>query len=148
MIFNPLIKSQFSFCPLVWMLCSKQSNNMINKILERALRIALNDHISDFETMLRNTYDITIRHRKIQTLISGLFKMKYDLAPSIMDSMLNRRTICYNFKNFQDFQAERKRTMFFGLETIIYRALQLRTLLAEEFKKRNTISLFKSYVRQ
>ena len=74
--------------------------------------------------------------------------MKYDLAPSIMDSMLNRRTICYNFKNFQDFQAERKRTMFFGLETISYRALQLRTLLAEEFKKRNTISLFKSYVRQ
>ena len=132
MIFNALIKSQFSFCPLVWMLCSKQSNNMINKILERALRIVLNDHISDFETMPRNTYDITIRHRKIQTLTSELFKMKYDLAPSVMDSMLNRRTICYNFKHLQEFQTERKRAIFFGLETISYP----RTPIADTFGRR------------
>ena len=46
----------------------------------KALRIILNNHISDFETMLRN----------------------------IMDSMLNRRTICYNFRNLQEFQLERK----------------------------------------
>ena len=48
MIFNALVKSQFSYCPLVWIFCSRQTNNMINKIRERALRIALNDHISDF----------------------------------------------------------------------------------------------------
>ena len=54
MIFNALIKSQFSYCPLVWMFCSRQTNDMSNKIHKRALRIVLNDHISDFETMLRN----------------------------------------------------------------------------------------------
>ena len=58
-IFNALIKSQFSYCPLVWISCSRQTNNMINKIHERALRIVLNDHISDFDTMLRNINDIT-----------------------------------------------------------------------------------------
>ena len=40
---------------------------MINKILERALRIILNDHISDFETMLWNINDITFHHRNIET---------------------------------------------------------------------------------
>ena len=49
-IFNALIKSQFSYCPL-WMFCSRQTNNMINKTHERALRIVLNDHFIDFETM-------------------------------------------------------------------------------------------------
>ena len=34
MIFNALLKSQFSYCPLVWMFCSRQTNNMINKIHE------------------------------------------------------------------------------------------------------------------
>ena len=58
-IFNALIKSQFSYCPLVWIFCSRQTTNMINKIHERALRIVLNDHISDFDTMLRNINDIT-----------------------------------------------------------------------------------------
>ena len=46
------------------------------------------------------------------------------------------------------FHSERKRTVFYGLETISYRAPQLWTILPEEFKQRNTISLFKSDVRQ
>ena len=148
MISNALIKSQFSYCPLVWVFCSRQTNNMIKKIHERALRIVLNDHISDFETILRNMNDVTIHYRNIQTLTTELFKIKYDLASPILDSMLNKRTICYNFRNSQVFQSERKRTVFYRLETISYRAPQLWTILPEEFKQRNTISLFKSDVRQ
>ena len=65
MTFNALIKSEFSYCPSVWMFCSRQTNNIINKILKRALRIVLSDHFSDFETMLLNTNDIAIHHRNI-----------------------------------------------------------------------------------
>ena len=104
---------------------------MINNIFERVLRIVLNDHISDFETILRNMNDITIQHRNIQTLMIELLKTKYDLAPPIMDSVLNGRTICYNFKNLQEFQLERKRTVFYGLETISYLVPQLCTIFAE-----------------
>ena len=43
LIFNSIIKSQFSYCSLVWMFCSRTSNNMINKLHERSLRIILND---------------------------------------------------------------------------------------------------------
>ena len=104
---------------------------MINNIFETVLRIVLNDHISDFETIFRNMNDITIHHRNIQTLMIELLKTKYDLAPPVMDSVLNRRTICYNFKNLQEFQLERKRTVFYGLETISYRVPQLCTIFAE-----------------
>ena len=69
MIFNALIKSQFSHCPLEWVFCSRQTKNMINKIHKRGLRIVLNYHISDFETILWNSNDITIHHKKIQTLM-------------------------------------------------------------------------------
>ena len=68
-IFNALIKSQFSYCPLVWMFCSRQTNNIINKIHERDLRIVLSDYFSDSETMLLNMNDITIHHRNIKTLM-------------------------------------------------------------------------------
>ena len=80
---------------------------MINKMHERALRIVLNDHISNFETMLPNMNDTTIHHGNIQTLMIELFKIKCDLAPPVMDSMLNRRTICYNFRNLREFLSER-----------------------------------------
>ena len=61
--------------------------------------------------MLRNINDLTVQHRNIQTLMIELFKMKHDLAPPIMDSMLNR-AICYNFRNLLEFHLERKRTVF------------------------------------
>ena len=76
MIFNALMKSQFSYFPLAWMFCSRLTKNMI--IHEKALNIVLNDYISNFETMHRNMNDITFHHRNIQLLIE-LFKIKYDL---------------------------------------------------------------------
>ena len=130
------------------MFCSRQTNNMINKIHERALRIVLNDHFSDFETMLLNMNDITIHHRNIQTIMIQLFKIKYGLAPPILDSLLNRKAIHYNFRNLQQFQSERKRTLFYGSETISYRAPQLWAILKEEFKQRNAISFFEIDLRQ
>ena len=111
--YNASIKSQFSYCPLLWMFCSRQTKNMINKIHERGLRIVLNDHISDFETMLRNINDITIHYRNIQTLMIELFKIKHELAPPIMDSMLNRWTICYNIRNLLQSPSRKERELCF-----------------------------------
>ena len=65
LILNSIVKSQFSYCPLVWMFCSRTSNNMINKVYERALRVLLNDHESDSETLLQNNNDACNHHRNI-----------------------------------------------------------------------------------
>ena len=65
-----------------------------------------------------------------------------------MGSIFSRRTIVCSLRNLQEFQTERKRTVFQGLETTNYGAPQLWTFLPEEFKQKNTISLFKSDVRQ
>ena len=56
MIFNSIIKLQFSYCPLVWMFCSRTSKNRINKLHERSLRIILNDYSSDFNILLENNH--------------------------------------------------------------------------------------------
>ena len=42
LIFSSKTKSQFNYCPFIMMFCSRTSNNMINKIHERALRLILN----------------------------------------------------------------------------------------------------------
>ena len=44
--FNSLIKSQFNYYPLISIFCSRTSNNMINKIHERALRSILNNQVT------------------------------------------------------------------------------------------------------
>ena len=44
--FNSLIKSPFSYCPLVWMFCSRRSSSLVNNVHEKALRIVYDDHNS------------------------------------------------------------------------------------------------------
>ena len=65
-----IIRSQFNYCPIVWMFCSRQTNNMINKLHERTLRIELKDQTSNFETLLAESSDICNYHRNIQTLMT------------------------------------------------------------------------------
>ena len=95
---------------------------MINKLHERAPRLVPSDHVSDFEALLRKSNDIFYHHRNIQMFMTELYKIKNELAPPITDSMLNKRNITYNFRNLHEFQSERKRTVFNGLETLSYLA--------------------------
>ena len=90
---NSIVKSQFSYCPLVWMLCSRTSNNMVNKVHERALRVILNDHESNFETLLQNNNGVCNHHRNIQTLLIEFFKIEKVFAFPILGSI----HICYYY---------------------------------------------------
>ena len=62
------IESQFAYCPLVCMFCSRSSNNRINHLHERALRIVYNDPSSRFEDLLVKDNSVSIHHRNIRLL--------------------------------------------------------------------------------
>ena len=51
-----ILISRFNYCPLIWVFCYRTSNNMIKKSQED-LDVTLNDHISDFDTLLKNKSD-------------------------------------------------------------------------------------------
>ena len=52
-IMKAFILSQFNYCPLVWMFHSRESNNHINRIHERALRITYKDKCHRIKLFLR-----------------------------------------------------------------------------------------------
>ena len=43
-LLNSFIKSQFSYCPLIWMFTSKGLSKKINRIHEKSLGLVLNNH--------------------------------------------------------------------------------------------------------
>ena len=53
LLFKFMVKSQFNYCRLVWMLCSRNANNLINKIQESSLRLITNDKTNTFEHLLQ-----------------------------------------------------------------------------------------------
>ena len=53
LIMKTFIESQFNYCPLVWMCHSRDLNNRINKLHERALRVVYERKDLTFEEFLR-----------------------------------------------------------------------------------------------
>ena len=51
-LMKAFITSQLNYCPLIWMLHSRQLNNQMNKIHERALRLVYKDNKLTFNDLL------------------------------------------------------------------------------------------------
>ena len=97
--------------------------------------------------LLENNNDISNHHRNNQALFIKVFKMKNKLAPSIIESILNKRFNPYNLRNFQEFATVRRTTVWYSLETFSYRYPQLWSLLPESLKKMNSLSQFKRNIK-
>ena len=82
-LFQSMIKSQFSYCPLIWMFCSRRSNNLVNNIHERHLKIITNDKNSNFEDLFKSNNQITVHQRNLQILMTEVFKIINGLSPII-----------------------------------------------------------------
>ena len=108
LVLNSIVKSQFSYCPFVWMFCSRTFNSMINKVHERALRVILNNHGSDFETLLQNNNDVCNHDRNIQILLIEIFKIKKGFAPLIMGYILKERKIHRTLEIFKNLGQKEK----------------------------------------
>ena len=101
-LIESFIESQFAYCPLVWMCCDKTSDNRINHLHERALRIVYN--MSKFEKLLEKGNFVTIHVRNLRILATELYKTKENLAAPIMHEIFEQRNIQYNFRSQTDFQ--------------------------------------------
>ena len=58
-LLSSFIISHFSYCPLIWMFCSKKSTKKINAIHERSLRIIRNNYESLYPLLLEEAHQIT-----------------------------------------------------------------------------------------
>ena len=57
------------------MFCSRQSNNLNNKVHERGLRLTYRDENKDFQQIPREKNEITIHQRNSQVLMTEVYKI-------------------------------------------------------------------------
>ena len=88
-LMNAFIESQFSYCPLVWMFCSRTINNKINRIHERALRLVYLDYTCSFVDLLKMDNSVTIHQRNIHLVAIEMFKVLRGLGPEILRNLFS-----------------------------------------------------------
>ena len=86
LLINAFIKSQFNYCPPVWMFHDRRDNVKLNKIFERAMRIAYNNSGNNSVNK-----SLTIHQRNLQLLMTKLFKIKNKLNPIFMKDIFSKK---------------------------------------------------------
>ena len=78
-IFKSFVESQFKYYSLIWMFCSRKSNNKINRLHERSLRIVYNDYSSSFDELLSRDHSVLFHYQNIHRLAIEIYKVANDL---------------------------------------------------------------------
>ena len=99
MIMNAFVRSQFSYCTLIWMCHSRTIHSIINNIHERALRIVYKDNISSFALLLEKSGSVSIHHRNLQALAIDIYKVLSNLSSPLMSVLFKLKETRYNLRN-------------------------------------------------
>ena len=149
LIMNAFFNSQFSYCPLTWMFHSRLTNNKINRLHERCLRIVYSDNKSTYEELLEKDNTVSIHHRNLQFLAIELFKVLKGLSPEIMNEVfpLNEAS-GYNTRNRRTFKSRRVKSVRYGTNSLAYLAPKIWELVPIEMKNLDSLSAFKSAIKK
>ena len=111
--------SQFNYSLLIWMFHSRQLNNRINKIQERALRLVYKDNKLTFDDLLKLDNSVTIHPRNLQILATEIFKVKNSLAPEITTEVFKIKEPNYNLlSEASDFKRENFKSTHYGFQSM------------------------------
>ena len=146
-IMKAFIESQFNYCPLIWMFHSRVLNNKLNRLHERALRIVYKNSHLTFEELLLQDKSFSIHHRNLQRLATEMFKIKNNIAPTLMQELFPTNENKYNLRNERPWQTFNVRTVGFGTETLLFRGKKTWQLLPEQIRNSNSLPEFKNKIK-
>ena len=132
-----MIKFQFNNCLLVLMFCSRKSNDLVNKVQERALKLTYKDDENNFQTLPNEDNETSVHIWNLQFLMMDIYKLKNNYAPPIMHHLFQFRKNTSSLRNFREFATYNKKTSNYALETVSYRAPFLWAKLPSEYKNLN-----------
>ena len=148
LLLKTFFDSQFKYCPLTWMFYNRTTNNKINKLHERALRLVYDDYLSAFEELLEKDNSFTVHHYNIQTLCIELCKVFSGQSQTIFSDLFERKNINYNLRSQPDFVIPQVKSVYKGLNSLRYFGPIIWNLIPKKIKNCDTLASFVSKIRQ
>ena len=142
-LLNAFFRSQFSYCPLVWMCHTRANNGKINRLHERCLRIIYSDKQSSFETLLEKMALFLFTIEIFRSLQLN------DLYPLIVTGLFEQRNEQhYDLRKNSQFTIPPIRTVYHGSESISFLGPKIWNILPDRLKNANSIEAFKMQIKK
>ena len=146
---NASFKSQFNYCPLVWMCCNRSLNNKINRLHERCLQIVYNDKKSNFNELLAKDGSVSIHHQNLQKLAVEMFKISRGLSHEIVKELFQlREQITYELRQRPQIQIPWVHSVFSGIESLKFLGPKIWALVHHEMKQLESVGKFRNAIKR
>ena len=139
------VESQFNYCPLLWMCCSRTQNNMINRFHERALRVVYKNSKLTFENLLEKDKSFTIHERNVQKLAVEMYKVKHNLCPKPFQELFSKAT--HGKHEWVLPRVKKVNSGDYQKETIRYRGPKTWEIVPNEIKLSKSLKSFKEKIK-
>ena len=129
------------------MFYSRNTNNKINQLHERALRLVNDDYELSFERLLEKDGSFTVHHYNIQTLCIELYKVYQNIAQTIFSDLFIHNYNTYNIRAKSDFVIPQIKTVLKGSNSIRHYGPVIWNLAPAEMKYVDSLENFKRKIR-
>ena len=148
-LMNSFFRSQFNYCPLIWMSHSRTNNRKINPFHERCLRIIYNDKQSSFIKLLEKDNSVSIHQRNLKILTIEMFKASNALSPVLMNDIFKLRgEQTYNLRKLSQFYRPKVNSVYNGTERVPFLGPIIWDLVPNELKNIGNLAAFKKAIRK
>ena len=96
----------------------RKIENKINKIQERALRIAYRDNTSQFKELLEKDHSVSVHQKNLHLLMIEIYRTKNQLNPPFMIEIFGDKEVPYQLRSTSKLNLPQKRTTNYGTDTV------------------------------
>ena len=141
------IMSAFKYCPLIWMFCNKTSNNQINKIHKRTLRLVYEMEDANFEDLLLKDNSWNVHENNIHTLLIEIYKSINNLSPAIMKYFFDLKNTRYDLRSKQLLKLPETSTSRYGTQALCFKGSLIWNTIPNKFRNIDNIEDFKKHIK-
>ena len=114
LVFKSFIRSNFSYCPIVWHFWSKVNTEKLEKLQYRGLKIVFNSYETFYEEPLTRANLPTLHLRRLRTIALETFKCINNTAPTYIRDLVILKQLSYSFRYENTLQIPTVRIVAYG----------------------------------
>ena len=133
--------SNFSYCPVSWVICGKQNSDKLEKLQERALRFVFSDYTSPYNDLLNHGNFLFLSSFRIRYLAKEMYKCVHGIIWMSKDTR-------HNLRDSNRLQQPEFETVRYGCRSFRYYGSKLWNALPTEFKTSENLLHFKTNITQ
>ena len=144
LLLNTVVRSNFQYCPLIGLFCSKAADILINRTTKRKMRIIYNNDSEEaLDALLQRDGTLTSHKKNLQKLMVEIYRTINHLNPPYMWDIFTNKLVEYDLRTKILCKLPPAKSQRFCTNSLKFKGSLLWNSLSDEIKTARSLVIFK-----